>query len=172
MRERVIINFKLLTKLTAGLRFYVTHKFLFFPPYQTLSTMAINSSTKLDSTIPQNTSQVSPAFYLCSCFWSLLQCTCFQPCLLQVEDQLEITVHSFSIPCICQMPTQFFWSTYTISAVTKVSLVCLIFSAFCPYYFWIFKAKEQTHILIYLNMFQWIITEFLPCDRQWIYIRV
>ena len=143
MRERVIMNFKLFTKLMAGLGFYVTRKFLFFPPYQLLSTMAFNSSTKLDSaaaaaakslqscptlcdpidgsppgfpiSIPQNTSQVSAAFHLCSCFWSLLHCSCLKPCLLQVEDQLEITVrftvcpsHAFA-KCLhnfSQAPTQ------------------------------------------------------------------
>ena len=65
--------------------------------------------------IPQNTSQVSAAFHLCSCFWSLLHCSCLKPCLLQVEDQLEITVrftvcpsHAFA-KCLhnfSQAPTQ------------------------------------------------------------------
>ena len=156
------------SKVTAGLGFYVIHEFLFFPLYQPLSTMTLYSSDKLDSTISQNTSQVFPTFYLCTCFCPLL----YRPCLLSSSSRgsagTNHPFHSLSVPCICQLPAQFPSSTNTTNAVTKVNLACLLFTALWPYYFWIFKARNRLifYLILILNSMNnyWIPTSCQTMD--------
>lgn len=143
----MIIKVTLFSEVRAGPVFYVTPKS--FPRYPSLSTMTLYSPTKLNFTLPQNTSATSPNILplLMLLTSPLLSLASTLPSSSKGLAATNYPFHTLFNTGTWQLPAQFPPSTHTTKALPKVSLTCLIFSTVWPCYIWIFKGKKkQTHI--------------------------
>lgn len=100
MKELMIIKVTLFSEVRAGPVFYVTPKS--FPRYPSLSTMTLYSPTKLNSTLPQNTSTTSPNILPLLMLLTSLYCPWLLLYLRRVKDWLQLIIHfiHFSIQAL------------------------------------------------------------------------